>query len=137
MCGRAPKARPLTKTIMKTPKLLALCALSAGLLTVVATTPAFAKPAVRHQAKSTGISGITEAQRAQIAPIRSASKSQIKAIKADKTLSKKERKARIKALKADRNAKTNALLTPAQQQQFAAMRAQKKADKKAAKKSKV
>ncbi len=113
---------------MKTTKLLVMLALGLGTLSVV-KAPVFAKGHHTHVAKNP--LGLSADQKSGIAPIRKDAKTQIKALKADKSLSKADRKAKIKAIKADRDAKENALLTPAQQQERDARRAQKKADRKA------
>ncbi len=113
---------------MKTPKLLALFALGAGLLTAATTSPAFAKSGSHIiKANKTNALGLSSDQRAQIKVIHKDAEAQIKALKADKTLSKKDRHARLTAIYADRDAKTNALLTPQQLQELEAKKAKKHA----------
>jgi len=120
---------------MKISKLLVLGALGATMLGAP-VAPVFAKTAVAGAHKGNGMAkqlGLSKDQKSQLKPIRQSAREQIKAIKADTTLSKAERKARIKAIRSDAMAKTNAILTPAQQQKLAQIREQKRAEHRTAK----
>jgi len=120
---------------MKITKLLVLGALGATVLGAP-VAPVFAKPAIAGAHRGNGMAkqlGLSKDQKSQLKPIRKTAREQIKALKADPTLSKSERKARIKAIRADAMSKTNAVLTPAQQEKLAQMRADRKAEKRAGK----
>jgi len=120
---------------MKITKLLVLGALGATVLGAP-MAPVFAKTAIAGAHRGNGMAkqlGLSKDQKSQLKPIRKEAKAQIKAIKADTTLSKSERKARIKAVRADAMSKTNAVLSPAQQAKLAQIRAEKKAARRAAK----
>ena len=120
---------------MKIQKLLVLGTLGLGLLTA-ASAPVMAKAGGHAAHKGNGEAkqlGLSKDQKSQLKPIRKAAKEQMKALKADTTLSKKERKARMKAIRADRNSKMSQVLTPDQQQKLATMRADKRAQKRATK----
>lgn len=120
---------------MKIQKLLVLASLGLGMLTV-ATAPVMAKGAALGTHKGNGMAhqlGLTKDQKSQLKPIRQQSRAQIAALKADTTLSKKERKSRLRAIRAQRLAKTNALLSSSQQQQLAQMRATRRNQKRIAK----
>ena len=122
---------------MKIQKLLVLGAL--GLATLSgASAPVMAKGATTgaHKGNGNGMAkqlGLSKDQKTQLKPIRQSAKAQIRAVKADTGLSKKERKARSKAIRADRNSKMSAILTTEQQQKLATLRAQKRDQKRAAK----
>lgn len=120
---------------MKLQKLLVLGALGLGLLTVT-NAPVMAKAGAPAAHKGNGMAkqlGLSKDQKTQLKPIRRTAKDQMKAVKADTTLSKTERKSRMKAIRADRNSKMNAVLTSEQQQKLATIRADKRAQKLAAK----
>lgn len=120
---------------MKIQKLLVLGALGLGMLTA-ASAPVMAKSAAIGAHKGAGLGkqlGLSKDQKSQLKPVRQSAKEQIKAVKADTTLSKTERKARLKAIRADRKSKMNAILTPDQQQKLAALRAERRAQKRGAK----
>jgi len=122
-------------TTMKITKLLVLGALGATVLGAP-VAPVFAKTAIAGAHKGNGMAkqlGLSPDQKSQLKPIRQSAREQIKAIKADTTLSKSERKARIQAVRADAMSKVNAVLTPAQQTQLAQLRADRKAARRAAK----
>lgn len=120
---------------MKLLKPLLIGALGAALLAsplapVQAKTPG-AKTGPRHELNKQ--LGLSKDQKQGLRPIRRDAKEQIRAIKADKSLSKKERKARLRAVRANRDAQMNKILTPDQQRKLADYRAQKRAQKRAAK----
>lgn len=120
---------------MKIQKLLVLGTLGLGLLTG-ASAPVMAKAGEHVAHKGQGMVkqlGLSKDQKTQLKPLRKVAKEQMKAVKADTSLSKKERKSRLKAIRADRNSKMNAVLTSAQQQKLAQIRADKRAQKSAAK----
>jgi len=70
--------------------------------------------------------GLTEEQKAKIKAIFADSKTQIKAVKADTSLSTEAKKAKIKQIRADALAKVRAVLTAEQQAKLDAARAAKK-----------
>ncbi len=120
---------------MKIQKLLVLGVLGLGILTG-ASAPVMAKGRATAAHQGNGMAkqlGLSKDQKAQLKPIRQSARQQIKAIKADTTLSKKERKTRLKAIRADSKAKMNAILTSDQQQKLAAFRAARHDEKRAAK----
>ncbi len=121
---------------MKIQKLLLLGVLGLGMMTA-ANTPVMAKtPGVGAAHKGAGMGkqlGLSKDQKTQLKPIRKAAKEQIKAVKADTTLSKSERKSRLKTIRADRKAKMNAVLTPDQQAKLAQIHADKRAQNRQAK----
>jgi Spy/CpxP family protein refolding chaperone len=126
---------------MKIQKLLVPGALGLGLL-FAANVPVMAKGAGHTGAGHTGAAhkggmakqlGLSKDQKSQLKPILKDAKEQIKAVKADTTLSKKERHSRIKAIRADSQSKVNAILTSDQQQKLTQLRAARREQKRAAK----
>lgn len=74
---------------------------------------------------------LTDAQKAELKPILEAQREQMKALRADTTLSPKDKKAKMKAIHAATEAKVNSILTPAQQKTLADMKAKRKAEREA------
>lgn len=75
---------------------------------------------------STALS-LTDVQKAQIKPILLSTREQVKAIKADTTLTPADRKAKMKAIRKGSMAQIRPLLTADQQQKMKAMRGHHKA----------
>ena len=71
--------------------------------------------------------GLTAAQKAQIKPIMKDTVQQVRAVRADTTLTPAEQKAKIKTIRQSSRRQILAVLTPAQKQKLAAIRQQKKA----------
>ena len=121
---------------MKIQKLLVPGALGLGLL-FAANVPVMAKGAghtgAAHKGGMAKQLGLSKDQKSQLKPILKDAKEQIKAVKADTTLSKKERHSRIKAIRADSQSKVNAILTSDQQQKLTQLRAARREQKRAAK----
>ena len=74
---------------------------------------------------------LTDAQKAQLMPLMKAQRQEMKALRDDTTLAPDAKRAKAKALRADYETKIKAILTPAQQQQLAAFKAQRRAEMKA------
>ena len=114
---------------------LTACALALGLLTAAplatvsaqeATPPASAAAAMPHRmpdpqqlarrlAHKLGLDG---GQQSQLATIFGARQQQVAAVRADTTLSPRERRTRLLAIRQDSEGQIQALLSPAQQQQY-------------------
>ena len=117
---------------------LSLCG---GLLTSAHAAPAgAAKPAKpakaskgeKHGGMKAMVSlNLTDAQKARLKPIMEAQKEQMKALRADTTMSHKDKKAKMKALRASTQSQANAILTPDQQKKLAQIRANRKAEREA------
>lgn len=66
---------------------------------------------------------LTDAQKAQIKPILESEKSQIKSVRADKSLTKDQQKQKLVAVMKDSHAQILSILTPAQREQLKDIRA--------------
>ena len=70
---------------------------------------------------------LTDEQKAKVAPILAKAKSDAKAIRADQSLSKKQRRAQLEAIRTNTEQQLQTVLTPEQFQKFQQLRAERKA----------
>ncbi len=118
---------------MKNIGMIACAALTFGLLTVQAATAQTAGKAPHrghhkfnadaHLDKMAKELNLTDAQKAQIKPILESEKSQIKSVRADKSLTKDQQKQKLVAIMKDSRAQILPILTPAQREQLKDIRA--------------
>ena len=82
--------------------------------------------AVKHAGTAMKELGLTDDQKAKVAPILEKAKADAKAIRADESLAKKQKHQQIEALRQATNQQLQAVLTPEQFQKFQAIRAEHK-----------
>ena len=109
---------------------LAILSAAALALSACSIAAAFADPQITPPPQQRGMGGkiakllnLTDDQKAQLKPIIKNARDQFNAIRTDTTLTPDQKKAKIQALKAQVKAQVDQILTPAQQQQLAALKA--------------
>lgn len=75
-----------------------------------------------HMGKMAATLGLTDAQKAQMKPVFQSGRDQVKAVKADTSLSPEDRKSKLKAIRKSTLSQISPMLTPDQKLKLAAMR---------------